>query len=823
MHPDKFLGRQNESVKPVLSAVERAERLSALGGVIAEKRKEAIDARKASGIESVWLACEEAYLGIDDMNRHEFAEAKWAKPTSMSGSITANTRQISDDPRSTAFVRMTSRYVDSASAKLCEILLPIDDKAFKFGPTPDPELVKQLDDKTPLADPATGQPAMQAAPTEPGAPPAAGAPVPVTPASQAQQIMDTASDAATKAETRIYDWMVESKYPAEARKVAHDAARIGCGVLKGPFPDVRTARAVTHSPEGVKLEIKKSVAPAVRWVDAWNLFPDDACGEDVQHGDYILERDFMSTKMLKRLKGQDGYLDDMIDKVIEEGPGKMFAEGANPSDKKSRKRYEIWYYYGMVKRDDMELAQAIGIEDLPDDQEEVPAILSIVNDTVIKAIINPLDSGNFPYRVFSWSRRPGHWAGVGPGELLNMPQRVTNASTRGLLNNAGLSSGVQIVINRSGITPANGSWAITPNKIWYATGEGSGDVTKDFAAVIIPNVGEKLMAIIEYGMKLAEEVTGIPLVTQGQTGPTTPQTFGQAELQNNNSLTWLRSVAERYDDQITEPLVDDHYEWLLLDPSVPDDEKGDFQIDAHGSSAMVERAIQEQVLMGLLQASANPAFEVDPPKLFAEYLKSKRLDPRKIMLSPEQVAQRNSQPPAPPLPIAVEQLKGQNALQLVQAKAQADAALTAQEMQHEQQALQSGGTTPHMASAMAQIEREKIRSQTAQVVEASRAHAEESRADKEMLIAQQNGQFKIEELQLKERLALLQYAQDNKTTLDEARVQLADRAMQEKTRRSLGAAEIELAASENEKDRGVDLHKHTTSLIRDEISTPNTP
>lgn len=807
-----------------MSAVERAERLSILGGVIAEKRKEAIDARKASGIEDVWLACEEAYLGIDDANRHEFAAAKWAKPTSMSGSLTSSTRASSDDARSTAFVRLTSRYVDSASAKLCEILLPIDDKAFKFGPTPDPELIKQLDDKTPLADPATGQPDTQAAPTEPGAPPSATA-VPVTPASQAQKVMDAAQDAADKAETRIYDWMVESKYPAEARKIAHDAARIGCGVLKGPFPDARKSRAVTHAGNGVETTVKQTVAPAVRWVDPWNIFPDDACGEDVQHGDFILERDFMSSKMLKRLKGQDGYLDDMIDKVIEEGPGKMFADGASPTDKKSRKRYEIWYYYGMVKRDDMELAQAVGVEDLPDDQDEVPAILSIVNDTVIKAIINPLDSGNFPYRVFSWSRRPGHWAGVGVGEQMSMPQRLTTAATRGLLNNAGISSGVQIVINRSGIVPANGSWTITPNKIWYVTGEGSGtgDVSKDFAAIVIPNVGKELMSVIEYGMKLAEEATSIPLVTQGRTGPTTPQTFGQAELQDNNSLTWLRSVAERYDDQLTEPLVDDYYEWLLLDPSVPDDEKGDFKIDAHGSSAMVERAIQEQVLMGLLQASANPAFEVDPPKLFAEYLKSKRLDPRKIMLSPEQVAQRNAQPPAPPLPIAVEQLKGQNKLQEIAAETKAQLVVAQQGLAHEQQMLQSGGASPHMAAATAKIEQERIRAASSERVEASRSHAEDSRADKEMLIAQQNGQFKIEELQLKERLALLQYAQDNKVSLQDAQVQLSDRAMQEKTKRSLAAAEIQLAASEGHQDRAADMHKHTTSLIRDEISTPNTP
>ncbi len=527
--------------------------------------------------------------------------------------------------------------------------------------------------------------------------------------------------------------------------------------------------------------------------------------------------------MLKKLIGQDGYLKAQIEQVIEEGPGKIFTEGGNPVDsKKSIGRYEIWYYYGLIKRSDMLLADAVGMEDLPDDQDEVHAIISIVNDTVIRAIINPLDSGVFPYRVMSWSRRPGHWAGVGVGEQMSMPQRMCNASTRALLNNAGLSSGVQLIINQLGIIPADGSYELTPNKVWYATGDVV-DVRAAFQAILVPSVQPQMMAIIEYAMKLAEESTGIPLITQGQTGPTSPNTFGQAELQDNNSHTWLRSVGYRFDDQITEPLVNDLYEWLLLDPNVPDDEKGDFRINAHGSIAMVERAIQEQVLLGLLQASANPAFQVDPAKLFGEYLKSKRLDPRQIQYSAEEQAARAKQPPAPPLPVMVEQLKGQNALQLEQAKTQGELQQIAAEAAHEQHALQSGGMTPHMAQASAKIEQERIRATSAQVVEASRAHAEESRADKEMLIAQQNGQLKIEQLKLEREIAILKYSSDQKISLQTAQSQLAQSAMKERTRRELGAAEIELAASEGQKDRILDVHKHTTSLVRDELSIPGMP
>ena len=47
---------------------------------------------------------------------------------------------------------------------------------------------------------------------------------------------------------------------------------------------------------------------------------------------------------------------------------------------------------------------------------------------------------------------------------------------------------------------------------------------------------------------------------------------------------------------------------------------GAFTIDAKGSIAMVERAIQETTMMQLLGASANPAFELDPAKLMQDIL-----------------------------------------------------------------------------------------------------------------------------------------------------------------------------------------------------------
>lgn len=825
MHPDKFLGRASKSA-PMMLDSERAEQMQRMNSVLCDKRRDAVDARKTSGIELVWMQCEEATLGIDDMNRHEFSDAKWAKPTSMVGPLTSSKQRV-DDSRSNAYVMLTSRYVFGATAKVCEIILPIDDKAFSLKPMPNPDLIDQAQDDTPLVD-HNQQPIMAPPPSaaaspqmpSPGGMPGQAAPTAAPTGPQqmtggdvAQQQLDAATASADKAETRIYGWMTQSKYPAEARKVIGDSARIGVGCMKGPFPVARKSKSLSKDGDSIKLNMEMKLEPSLCWVDPWNLFPDDACGEDIHSGDHIWERDFLSSKKLRALKDEPGYLASAIDLVLAEGPGKVFAENDSPSnvEKNKRKRYEIWYYYGTLKRADMDLLNPEDSADLDDDQEEVYAIISMVNDTIIRAVINPLDSGRFPYDTFAWSRRPGHWAGKGVAEQMSMPQRQVNAATRALLNNAGISAGPQIVIDQLGIMPANGDWKITPNKFWYKTSDSSGSARDAMFAIDIPNVTDKMMKIIDYGMKLAEESTGIPLISQGQTGPSSPETFGAAELQDNNAHTWLRHIASGWDDQIGEPKVDSLYEWLLLDPEVPDDEKAEYEIDAQGSTAMVERAIQQNVILGLLKASENPAFKLNPEKLMATYLRGNRMDPGKIQYSQAEQQAMSQQPPAPPVQVQVAQVRNQGALQVAQAKSQADAQQQQADLAHESGQLQNGSSSPHIVAAQAKIAEAQIRARSEQVIEQSRAAAEQQYAATEASVARDAHQTAIQELQLKREIAILEYTSKQNITIQQAQDQLRNTALVEQTKRQVAAADLQARMTESQTGRDHEMDQHVSN------------
>lgn len=816
-----------ELIEPHMA--ESAETLAAIGLAIAQRRNDAQTARASSGIETTWKECEEAYIGIDDANRAEFQDARWAKPMSMDGPVTTGKTPKQTEHKSTAFVRLTARYVDAGSAKLGEILLPADDKAFTFSETPVPELLKAKEDTSqvvhgdlgvPLTRPVQpgepvpgATPAPTAAPTPAGAvlgPGAAAAPpgmpmgaqppaaapampamlgaapqpsappqVPLTVKDLAEENIEIARKSAKKAEQRIYDWMVECQHAAEMRKVIDDAARIGVGVLNGPIPAYKKHIAVLKAADGVTIGIEEQVKPVTRWRDPWNIFPDPACGENIHNGDFLLDRDFMSPRQVKELKKLPGYIASQIDAVLIEGPdgGKSdessdLSAGGKPGAEKTKGRFTVWYYYGSLKRSEMGLIWAKAGKkerdirnDLPADKAEVYAVVTLINERVVKATINPLDSGAFPYHSVPWQRRAGHWAGIGVGEQIRMPQKMINSATRAMLNNAGKSAGGQYVIDRGAIVPADGSWTITPDKIWYKTGEdGSDDVNKAFALHPVENVTDQLMKIINYALQLAEESTSIPLLTQGLSGETQPETLGGMNLQNNNANQLLRSIGYAFDDHITEPVVRQFYEWLLLDTDVPDDEKGEWVINAHGSVALVERAIQDQSIAQMGAMVVNPAYGVDPKKYFKMLCKTKKLNPADLQYTPEEQA-RIDAAPKPEAP------------QVTAARITADTSLKTAVMKQgvDQQSVQS---EERIAAA-------------AHALEGGRVEAENNRT-----VVDHIG--RLHDLNTKRELAMLEYANRRQISLDDAKAELAKTAMTLDTQRELNAT-----------DNLVDLHKHS--------------
>ena len=779
------------------------EVLSAIGVAIGNLWEEAKNARVSSGIERRWRDAEDAYAGIDDANRGEMSGAsQWEKSMSPQGPVQTARANLEDgDSKSTLYFLLTPRYVDAGVAKLCEILLAPGAKSFSFSATPLPDLIQAKEDNRPVlldhlpGSPPAMRPALPEEATQIGAggtpsplqgavpvpAPAAGAPdpsagavqismpgqpmqaqpmgpmvghnggppmVPVRVKDLAKEAAEQADKAAKKVEKRVYDWMVECHRSSQVRKVAFDSGRLGVGVLKGPYPRKSKQMATLRDRDMVQLKIREVIKPASKWVNAWNFFPDPACGENIQDGEYVFEREWMTERQLRALKKMPGYIRRKIDQVIAEGPQKVnVSEGSEnrspqgQDDQTQKGKYEVKFFYGTLTREEMGIIHDAAdygserkptLDELaPPEREQVYVIATTINDSVVRATVNPLDSGEFPYHAMPWQRRSGSWAGKGIAEQMDTPQRVANASLRSLLDNAGVSAGGQIIIDLTKVTPADGIMAMSPHKIWYANGdEEAVDVREAMQMFEIPNHTNELMAIFDKAMMMAEESTSIPLITQGQSGPTTPETYGGMQLQNSNAQQLLRSVGYTFDDTITVPETDQYYEWAMLDPEVPNDEKGDWTIDAHGSPALIEKALQNQFIAQMGPLVKDPAYGANPRKWFGLLLEANHLNPTDIQYTEEEQAKVDAAASQVPSAPVVEAAKLRIAFE--EKKLQTDSGLKAKDMQD-------------------------------------------------------NVQVELETLKLKERIAMLEYANREKTTLDKVKADLAGTAMKLEAQERLSA------------------------------------
>lgn len=580
------------------------------------KRREAIAGRAGSGIEEEWTEDEEHYQGIDDANRN-FQNANQLYRSRKMAIVGGQPKQQGPS-RSVVFLNITRPYTDAASARVADMLLPTDDRAWEIKPTPLPR----------LSGPQLAMLAQAMGATDPAA-------VHAQMAAQAGE----AKEAAERMQQAIEDPLVESNWHGEVRQVIEDSARIGSGVLKGPFPITRTARMTRKDPATGLTEFIKvdEIKPGSKRIDAWNFFPDPACGENLHNGSYTWEREHIGRRQIKEMAADPSYETAELLAALREGPART-REGTEAVYRPGEDEFEMWIFYGHCAREHL---ARLGVEMEEGDEDRVPTMAVMINDRLVKVVLSPQEDGEFPYDVLAWQRRPGMPWGVGISRQIRTAQRMLNGSARAMMDNAGLSASPQIVIG-NGITPQDGSYALRPGKAWHAeAGADASDVRAAFNVFVVPSVQAPLMNIINFALKMAEDTTGMPAMLQGIRGDA-PNTLGGMQMQNNNATSVLRRLAKRFDDYMTRPHIQRYFDWMM---TYSDDEsiKGDFQIDVRASSALVERDAQQQFLMTLLQVSANPIYELDPAKLAAELCKGQRLDPTNFQYTDEQKAQRAQQ------------------------------------------------------------------------------------------------------------------------------------------------------------------------------------
>lgn len=669
----------NQAVsEPEVSLESISEKVDLIGMTLAQTRSEAIAGRQDSGIEEEWLEDEEYYEGIDDANRQEL-KAWRGKPLGQLVPL----EDDKDDRGSTIFLNITRPYVDATAARMGDMLLPTDDRGWAIKPTPVADLMDIADYKfSPeirdaiKAESANGEEYMEKARQLQG---------------EAEEEMQVAKDSAKKAENQIWDWHVESQYHAHNRRLIEDAAKVGTGILKGPIPAKSTKLVFKDG----KLEPVSKTIPVSRRVYYRNFFPDPACGEDIHNGNYTWERDDITRKGLMKLDGAPGYISEQIKRCIQEGPQdatKEFREdmdnpGLKASSDARKYMFEIWYYHGTILRKDLECMDMAcgkleeGEESDYGEDEYMFVQVTMVNNRVIKATLSHLQTGEFPYDVMIWQRRIGMPWGIGIARQIRPAQKIVVGAMRHMMDNAGIAGGPMLFVDDNLIEAAGGPNEVLPWKIWVGGEKWDPEKYKledALAFITAPMLQPELQAIIDLGITMAEHTTGLPLIMQGQTSQRTPSTLGGMQMQNNNASTVLRRVARLYDDLITEPHIRRYYNYILQ-YGEDDSMKGEFTIDALGSSALIERDMQEQGMMQIGQFVTNPVFGKDPKKWLDEMLKGMKIDPERLNYEDDdwkQIVEQMQQPQTSDPRLEVAQINAQSKLDLQQNEQDFEQAMT---------------------------------------------------------------------------------------------------------------------------------------------------
>lgn len=591
------------------AAADKSARLKDLGASLSVKRKEAILYRRSTGIEQEWDEDEDAYEGVDELSKAD----KTAYRTRPVGQVMVQA-EGDDQVRSTVVLNITKPYVNAFASKIIDMRLQMNDRSWAFRPTPKPELAAMAKSQLQVVQGGRQVPA----------------------ADIAKKTMAAAVEAATRAQEQVDDWMIEAEWDSEARQALDDMARIGTGVLKGPYPE----KCTYYQLQNGKVEKITKIKPRSKRISARNLYPDPACGEDVHNGDWIWEQDDATAKRLKELIGLPGYLQDQIEEVLKEGPRLPEVEhdpnkAVDPTQK--NKPFQIWYYTGTLNKDDIEAA---GCTCEVDELESIPVIVTMVNDHVIRASRNPLDNGSFPYDVAPCSRREGYWAGIGIGRELRTPQRIVTGAVRAMMENAGLSAKPILAIMQKLLVPSDGNYSLYGGKTFIIpTGTDIQEAKNAIFSFQIESRQEECMNIIQFGLGVAEKVTGLPMILQGQMGKA-PDVLGVVRILDDNASSVARRVAKMYDDNMLGPHVHRYYDWLMqysTDPTM----QGDYTIDVLPSP---DAQADQKALVELGKAGQMPGSRVDPARLFKEMAKSMRFDPARIQYSDEEWAKIQRQP-----------------------------------------------------------------------------------------------------------------------------------------------------------------------------------
>jgi len=415
------------------------------------------------------------------------------------------------------------------------------------------------------------------------------------------QTYNPAFEASKRMEKKILDQLEESSASKHLRLTAFEMALFGTGILKGPFAVDK--EYANWDDEGNYNPLFNTV-PRVENVSIWNFYP-DSDAKNMDECEFIIQRHRMSHSDLRALKKRPYFRHDAIDEAITMGTDYVrkwwetdIEDYRNTYDVE---RFEILEFWGNLDKD---AAEDAGLE-VPADLKDVDTIQVncwICQDKIIRLVINPFTPQRIPYFAAPYELNPYSFFGVGLAENMTDTQQLMNGFMRMAVDNAVLSGNLIFEIDETNLVPGQ-DLELYPGKVFRRQGGAPGQA---LFGTKYPNVSQENMMMFDKARMLADDATGIPSYSHGQTGVQgTGRTAAGISMLMGAAQLSVKGVVKNIDDYLLQPLGEAFYAFNMqfdFDPKI----KGDLEIKARGTESLMKNEVRSQRLLQLLNIAGNP-------------------------------------------------------------------------------------------------------------------------------------------------------------------------------------------------------------------------
>jgi hypothetical protein len=441
--------------------------------------------------------------------------------------------------------------------------------------------------------------------------------------------------AARRLEKLILDQIEESNGSVELRSAIFEACLLGTGIIKGPFTYNKTLHKYSDTGNGREYTPETVKVPKMEFVSIWDFYPDPNA-RSMEEAEYVIQRHRLNKNQVLDLANRPFFNKQAILECIRMGAKynkkswetDIDLEKSQYPDIESN-RFEVLEYWGTIdamsaREEGLELDESI------DDMEEVQVNVWMIRDKVIRIVQNPFKPFRTPYQSFVYEKNPYTFFGIGVPENMDDAQQIMNGHARMAIDNLALAGNLIFDVDESALA-SNQTMEVFPGKIFKRQ---SGVPGQSIYGLKFPNTAVENMQMFDKFRQLADESTGLPSYSHGQTGvqSMTRTASGMSMLMGAASLN-IKTVIKNIDDQLIKPLGEALFQWNMqfYEGDLPI--QGDLEIKATGSSSLMKKEVRSQRLTMFLQTVQNPAIApfVRMSEVIKELAHSLDLDPAEIL------------------------------------------------------------------------------------------------------------------------------------------------------------------------------------------------